>query len=129
MLHHPDPAVRVLAARTIMQIEQPANDAVPALTMALRHEDGSVRQAAIYALERIGPASKPAIPYLADLFHDPDAYIRADAARTMVGLGSDSIPSLILLLCDENPVVRTLAAVSLRELNSDVSAQSGTNRG
>ena len=111
-----DPQVRELAARVLQKIGPEAKSAVPALTEALADEDARVRLSAVWALQDVGPEAKPAIPCLAARLRDRDGYVRTTAAQVLTRFGLDAVASLSVLLDDENPVVRALAANTLREI-------------
>ena len=62
----------------------PIDEALPALTAALRDGDPGVRRAAVLALLKCGPGARAAAGALAELRQrDRDPHVRACAARAL----------------------------------------------
>ncbi len=107
------------------------SDATPALIDALQDTDVAVRLASASALSEIGPRADSAVPALILLLRDPEIgrqkgeryFVRSTAARALGNIGpkaKNAIPSLKTLLTDSDAYNRSLAAIAIWKIDSDV---------
>ena len=79
--------VRSLAAETLRELGEHANEAIPALTKYLEHQDGVVRKWAAITLGKLGEHANEAIPALTKCaFEDRDDDVRRSAADALAKL-------------------------------------------
>jgi cyclophilin family peptidyl-prolyl cis-trans isomerase/HEAT repeat protein len=102
-------------ARAVRYLFRWNNDEASALAASLL--DSPVRQAAAYALAR--RAYAPARERLELLAADPDVLTRAYVAQTLGRIGArESLPTVVAMLRDEAPWVRTNAVVALGRMHA-----------
>lgn len=120
----PDTATRHHAARELAKIGPPrANEAVPALTEAMKDADKSVRHYAAKTLAEIGLDAKPAIGALIDDLNDSDPETRYYVVKALSKLELDkthahAVAGLISTLKDDNPKTRYYTAKTLKSIGS-----------
>jgi HEAT repeat protein len=108
-------------------IGEPAQGAIPKITLLLRDRNVEIRSTALYALGNFGPTAQSAIPNILPLLKDSDAFVRSSAAFVLGKLGKSQpgvIAALQPLLQDPESDVQSSAAFALRKLgvNLDPSA-------
>jgi uncharacterized protein (DUF2336 family) len=81
VLSHPDPDVRVAAARALAMIGPKAEPAVPALTSLLNDSHDEVRRTVARALGQIGPAARQAVPALIKVLEEPAPHHSGSSAE------------------------------------------------
>ncbi len=103
---------RMVAARTLGTIAQPAPEVIAALIASLSDPEWNPRQQAAASLAKFGPASAPAVPDLRRLL-DPDReknhFVRRNAAEALGAIGpqaKDAVPDMIPLWLDEDAYTR-----------------------
>lgn len=120
-------ALRSLANYHGMEIKE----ALLGIMDCLQDADAHVRKAAVGALAYMGTDAAPAAPKLIPLLQDPQigrkkgsvVYVRSGAARTLGKIGPkaiDAIPALKSLLNAANPYDRSIAAIAIWRIDSDV---------
>ena len=116
-LEHPDhvPAIEALA-----DIGAPA---VPAVLELLDHENDRVRVSAIFVFHQMGPPAAGAVPVLNELLLDTDEPFRCNIAGALGQIRDPrSIPALIQILSDVDPVVRECSAITLGHIGEAANA-------
>ena len=116
-LEHPDhvPAIEALA-----DIGAPA---VPAVLELLDHENTRVRVSAIFIFHQMGSPAAGAVPVLNELFLDTDEPLRCDIAGALGQIRAlTSVPVLIQVLDDIDPIIRDCAAHTLGMIGEPASA-------
>lgn len=118
-----DSGVRQVAAFKLVEVGEPAKDAVEALKMALDDDGGETRFAASLALGAIGPAAKPAINALKNKLQDKNEYLRLIAARSILQIDPAEANALLPVLkksvTSEYGPLRSYAAYTLAILGSN----------
>lgn len=123
-LNSPDPDDRADAARSLGEMKEGANLAVPALTKALRDTDNSVRRSAADALGEIGSAAKNSAPALVQLLNEQDEDLRISAAFSLMIIDREAtaalaIPVLIEAMKHQDEDVRSTAGYVLRNVGPE----------
>jgi hypothetical protein len=116
LLADPDVDVRLAAAETLGSFGPAAEQAVGALTEALRTGTPSLCRASIHALEGIGLPAHEAIPALATALKGPNVRVRVAAARLLGKFGPaalDTKEALRAALEDPDAEVRQTASDAL----------------
>ena len=98
------------AVEQLQKIGQPA---VPKLIALLGDDDVALRSNATEVLATMGAGSERSVPSLTALLKHLDANIRSNAARVLASWGKVTKPTLIALLQDPNPRVRSGAAEAI----------------
>lgn len=114
-----DPQVANVAIMTLVVF---ADEAVPAVTEALRSPKPVVRSRAVQVLMQIGPKAKGAAPALAAALGDPDPEVRRMSVMAIGKIGAaDPVLAKPLgaLLRDPDPEVRRQSAQLLGALGRD----------
>src|SRR5262249_22272407 len=109
----PTPAVRRKASRVLRLVGPEADQAAPALLMALRSDDLIIRGRLAWALARLGPKQ---VPLLAAALAFQDEGISYGAARALAALGPEAGAATRHLerqLAAASPRTRTLCALAL----------------
>jgi len=88
-LTHPNATVRLLAARTLIELGSDAEPATAALTKALDDTDLRVRAAALVALVSAHTAVEHLGPHLEKAFQSESPIVRAAAVEGVVRLGAE----------------------------------------
>src|SRR5262249_5872362 len=120
-LQDPDLGVRVIAAKSLWQVEGQPRLILPVLVDAIR---SSRVVASNYELMnilfQIGPEGSEAIPTLREMLRDQDRQVRARAASILGLIGPDSaaFEALVEALNDSSDAVRQAAAVALGKSSS-----------
>lgn len=107
------------------------HDALPILIESLKDSDANVRIWSVSAIGTLGPDAHAAVPGLIPLLSDPETgrqpgsrvFVRSATARVLGKIGPDAknaIPSLKTLLADSEAYNRSLAAIALWRIDSDV---------
>ena len=116
---------RAGAAAALGCMGEPAHDAVPALTEALKDNSEWVRRNAADTLGNIGPSARSAVPALIEALGDnrpvsrwslSDAPLRENAMIALTKMGKlpqSVIPVVEEALQDENQYIRSWAAIAL----------------
>jgi hypothetical protein len=118
-----DEDVRLTAMQMLTRLKEV--DALPVLIHALEDEDAMVRGRAGIALSRLG---KGAVPELRKLLKTGKRDTRASTLGTLARIGGDareSVPDLIPLLKDEDPLLQKLAGDALRKIDPDAAKNAG----
>jgi len=116
LLRQGDPGTRYLAARSLGQIGDEAESALPTLLAALRDDDMFLRAGITGTLIRIG---YPAVPGLTQALFDPSSAVKRAACKALGKIGSErAVPALIFSLRDSNAGVRHLAREALQRIDS-----------
>jgi HEAT repeat protein len=113
-LRESDTQLRRLACYALSQIGQTAEPASQHLAALLSDPEPHTMAVAAYALTTIGPSS---IPYFVDALQHPQPRVREKAAFSLSqfrAAATNAIPSLELLLDDEDPAVRRNVILALR---------------
>ncbi len=127
-MRHPNPSVRLKAARGLAKLDTPLREAfavlvnavsdperavreastlalgaygpgaLPALTGFLVHSDKYVRRNAVWAIGKIGPAARPALPALCQALRDDDARTAAGAAQALGNMAAAAAPAVPALV-------------------------------
>ncbi len=134
MLDDEDIGFVMMAARALGDIGPCAVEAVPSLLRIAREPDPPVpdefkdlpygayqpspRWSAVRALGDIGRRQRDVIPLLTELMYSEDEMMLASATFAISQFGKDAVPSLIDLLNDENPDVRSGALKSFVYMGS-----------
>ena len=116
-----------LAAWSLSLIGPPAADAVDALISMMQTESGRNQGVAAVALAKIAPTDNANVePALIGLLAHEGSHQRWSAAWALgeLGLGEQSIPSLIEALADEDDTVRAGAANALSKIRTGVTDES-----
>jgi hypothetical protein len=131
-----NPAVRSASALTLGSLSHykgtDIRDAMPALTECLRDADPHVRCLSAITLGYLGPDAAAAIPGLIPLLYQPPLVsakdgsrvaVRSAAVRTLGKIGplaKNALPALSPLLNDADPYERSIAAVAMWRISSEV---------
>lgn len=119
-LRHADPNVRAAAARKLGELGARAGPAaVPALVEALADEDDGVRSSAALSLGVFGVQAAAAVPALVKALGDPDDDVRSSAGIALEDIGPPARAALTEALSHPNSLVRTEAAIILRQLEAE----------
>ena len=114
---HPD---HVDALEQLADIGAPA---VPAVLELLDHENNRVRVSAIFIFYQMGPPAAGAVPVLNERLLDTDEPLRCDIAYTLGRIRDlTSVPVLIQVLDDIDPIIRDCAAGTLGHIGEPASA-------
>jgi HEAT repeat protein len=111
-LSDPSELVRKRAARALGDNAEFATPYLSALTAALGDGDESVRMEAVNAIGRIGPEAEGALPGLVCLLAEPETRTQTIVQTAMRRIGEPSIPYLLALFADHDPLLR-LRAIQL----------------
>lgn len=131
-----NPAVRSASALTLGGLAHyngtDIRDAMPALTECLRDADPHVRCLSAMTLGYLGPDAAAAVPALIPLLNQPpwvsardggQVAVRSNAVRTLGKIGpsaKNALPALRPLLNDADPYERSVAAVAIWRISSEV---------
>lgn len=114
-------AVRIAAASTLFELDQPAETLIQPAIDGLRDSQEENRIDATYLLLKLDRAAEPAIDDLCTALNDDEEDVRANAAIVLGKLGPDSktktAPLLIDLLEDQSTYVRLCAAEALANVD------------
>jgi HEAT repeat protein len=120
LLRDNSPRVRVAAAAAIYDIDKSNTSATSSLTRDSQDKELSVRGDAVWALGRMEIQGKVVVPVLTRSLTDNHSHVRYAALiglKRMGPLASPAIPKVKeLLLCDDDPDVRSEAAEALRAI-------------
>jgi HEAT repeat protein len=119
LLTHPNPRVRILAAKALGELGERAAPAADALAAGLRAEDENEREVFIQSLGRLGPAAAPVLDALAAGLEDPSASVRIHTVQALGDLGPAAGPAAAALaqgLADESGGVRHEVELALPKL-------------
>ncbi|MCI0748196.1 MAG: HEAT repeat domain-containing protein [Verrucomicrobia subdivision 3 bacterium] len=123
-----DTRARIAAARAFWRIARDADAAVPVLTSALR--DPSSGWEASLALGEIGPAAREAVPALVETMKRervPRPLRGPPSSALALGrIGAAAVPELVKTLGNEEPRIRTAAAIALGFIGEDAHAAAPT---
>ena len=95
---------------------EPASPSMPQLLESLKASDPAERRQAASALHSLGPDAADAVPALRVALTDTDAEVRMWAALSLINNKSydrGTIPVLVSVLEQDNPVLRQVACLSL----------------
>ncbi len=120
LLRDPDLEVRKTTAKTLTEMGQVAQAAVPALALAVNNGDVEGRLLALEALRSIGPEKgKSAVPSLIQALSTPDPRVKRQAAKLLGSYGADALaalPALRHCIGDDDQEVRQNAAEAILEI-------------
>ncbi|TAL07464.1 MAG: HEAT repeat domain-containing protein [Verrucomicrobia bacterium] len=132
LLQHPSSTVRQSAAWgicTLRRQSEAANQAIPALTIALADSEKQVRFYALLAFKEMGAAASNAVPAITKILAGTpqpggsDFYLRAAAASALGKIGpaaESSLPALKSALQSPNSYLCGQAAVAIWRVSGDV---------
>ena len=111
--------MRETAAEGIAYLGIHGKSAIPALNRLLLDEDEGVRRKAVVALGAIGFASEITFPSLLDLMaNDESSAVQDEVVYTFAKIGPDILPSIQLLLTEEEITFRRRIVKSICEMRS-----------
>lgn len=119
--------VRMRAAMILGRIGPEAEEAIPALTEALKDPRSEVRREAVFALGAIGPAAAPAVPQITELLQDPDMNVRYAAAYALGKIGPKAIGAkqqLLDRLATADQFLALVSAWALAQIQPECSVTS-----
>jgi HEAT repeat protein len=101
-----------------------AKEAIPTLIQLVKDKESRIRENALTPLGKMGGEAKVAIPDLIDLLKDntESNWLRKKVALALSNIGSAAVPSLIVLLKDEDIRTRNLAVWVLGEIGPESGA-------
>lgn len=120
VLQSDDHVRRLVAARSIGQIQGDISLAVPKLIESLSHKDAEFRNEVIHTLAYLHAGSaQPYVSLLIEKLHDEQETTREAAARVLAALGAGAtaaLPELETLMIDESESVRKAAFQAVRQV-------------
>jgi HEAT repeat protein len=119
LLKSKDVDQRRQAAEALGKYGADAKGAVNGLLFALRDTDTFVRRFSARALGSIGADAKAGIPHLVPMLRSATREEAVEASEALVKIGPATIPTMITLLKDKEPVIALAAAKVLGRLGPD----------
>jgi len=103
---------------TIDALTRFGQQAVPALTEALKDPSERIRAGAAGCLALIGKPAKGAIPALVLALRDEHPLVRENAGLGLIAIEDDAVPALVEAMKDKDPEIRAAAAMMLGQMAS-----------
>ena len=119
-LAHPSQNTRTTAKKKLLGIGE---DAVPALTQALKSDNPTIREQVAKVFIEMGEPAKDALPELIEALQDDLALVRTNSAKAIGEMGEgakNAIPALVKLLGDHRPRVYAEVKEALKKIGIDV---------
>ncbi len=111
---------------TIDALSRFREQAVPALTEALKDPSEKIRAGAAGCLAMIGKPAKGAVPALILALRDKNVQVRKNAGLALARMEDDALPALVEAMKDKEPEIRAAAAMVLGGMASERSGRSLT---